>query len=342
MAEPQPTLDEWHRLYQAAIRIKEIAPWEWMTETDVFGVRNPEADEIGFVSVMGELGEHFSIAVYLGPKGLHRFWGFQRLGPSASVDNLLEIPHLQASFEDRKELSQQDRAVIKELGLKFRGQHAWPMFRSYRPGFLPWRLEAWEARFLTQALGQATEVALRFQENPALLAPAAEDSYLVRVPYPEASALVWKDQQVSVPPPDPESILLPMDLDVLEHVTRLPRGPYTLEMDLFMLQTPIYEKGARPYLPYNLLVVDADSGMILGSELLQPQATLEATWGLVPVTVVHQLARIGSVPRQIRVRSALLAQLLQTLVEELGFQIKQTHTLPMLDEAKQFLLQRFI
>jgi hypothetical protein len=35
------------RLYQALVRVKEIAPWEWMTETDVFGVQDPQTDEIG-------------------------------------------------------------------------------------------------------------------------------------------------------------------------------------------------------------------------------------------------------------------------------------------------------
>jgi len=69
MAEPSPTLNEWRKLYQAAIRIKEIAPWEWMTETDIFGVQDPETDEISFVSIMGMLGEHLSLAVYRGGEG---------------------------------------------------------------------------------------------------------------------------------------------------------------------------------------------------------------------------------------------------------------------------------
>jgi|GEM_PF-1998218 len=42
MAEAKPTLTEWRKLYHAAIRLKEIAPWQWMTETDIFGVQNPE------------------------------------------------------------------------------------------------------------------------------------------------------------------------------------------------------------------------------------------------------------------------------------------------------------
>ena len=169
MTEPRPGLNEWRRLYQAAIRVKEIAPWEWMTEQDVFGVQDPETDEIGFVSVMGTLGEHLAVAVYLGTEGLYSFWGFQQLAASAPPEALLGIPHLQASFEDRGELTDKDRRVIEGLGLKFRGRQAWPLFRSYRPGYFPWYLEAWEARFLTCALEQAVEVAQRFKEDTTLL-----------------------------------------------------------------------------------------------------------------------------------------------------------------------------
>jgi len=41
--EITPGLQEWRRLYESAVRIKEISPWEWMTETDVFGQLRPEA-----------------------------------------------------------------------------------------------------------------------------------------------------------------------------------------------------------------------------------------------------------------------------------------------------------
>jgi len=69
MDQLAPTLEEWRRLYQATMRVKELAPWDWMTETDIFGVRDPEIHETGFVSVMGMRGEHFSLAVYLGGRG---------------------------------------------------------------------------------------------------------------------------------------------------------------------------------------------------------------------------------------------------------------------------------
>src|SRR5215216_6837141 len=64
MVEDLPTNEQWRRLYEAAVGVKELAPWEWMTETDVFGVQDPETEEIGFVNVMGMLGEHFGVSLY--------------------------------------------------------------------------------------------------------------------------------------------------------------------------------------------------------------------------------------------------------------------------------------
>ena len=41
-------LDEWRRLFESALHVKKMAPWEWMEETDIFGVKNPDSDEIVF------------------------------------------------------------------------------------------------------------------------------------------------------------------------------------------------------------------------------------------------------------------------------------------------------
>lgn len=72
----------WRRLYESAVRIKELSPWEWMTETDVFGVRSSETGELGFVSVMGMLGEHYAVSLYLGSEGITVFWTSRRWAPS--------------------------------------------------------------------------------------------------------------------------------------------------------------------------------------------------------------------------------------------------------------------
>jgi hypothetical protein len=103
---------------------------------------SPETGDLGLVSVTGALGEHYGVSLYLGSEGIHGFLDLQTMGPFADPNDLIQIPQLHASFEDRGELDKRDREVIKDLGLKFRGRNAWPMFRSYRPSFFPWFLEA--------------------------------------------------------------------------------------------------------------------------------------------------------------------------------------------------------
>jgi hypothetical protein len=114
VAEKRPTTEEWRRLYAAAGRVKEMAPWKWMMEDDVFGVRNPERDEIGFVSVMGAAGEHFAVGLYQGIDAFYDFRAFSEAEMDEQADRMgaervLEIPQLQASFEDRGRLEKEDR-----------------------------------------------------------------------------------------------------------------------------------------------------------------------------------------------------------------------------------------
>src|SRR5215218_316596 len=217
----KPDIQGWRRLYEAAVRVKEISPWEWMTEADVFGVQNPESGELGFVSVMGMLGEHYAVSLYLGSEGIHGFLDLQEMGPFADPGALIQIPQIQASFENREELDKRDREVIEELGLKFRGRNAWPMFRSYRPSLFPWFLEAGEIRFLSYALEQLADVAPRFREDSSLLEPSGGTSYLLRVPRQEEGGRLWEGASTVVPLLGAPPIEVEMEASKIEALERV-------------------------------------------------------------------------------------------------------------------------
>ncbi len=144
MASASPSMEQWKEAYELALRVKELAPWRWMQDSDIFGVCDPESETICFVSTLGQLGEHFAVSVYPDIEALYELQDFAEHGPSP--ERLLEIPQFQVSFGGRDELDKEDHNVIKSLGYKFRGRNAWPLFRSYRPGFAPWLMEADELR----------------------------------------------------------------------------------------------------------------------------------------------------------------------------------------------------
>jgi hypothetical protein len=337
MARSKPTAEEWRELYQAAERLREAAPWEWMAEADVFGVQNPETQQLGFVSISGALGQHYAASVYLGVEGLSRFWKLEDGPDGCSPEELLNVPQLHASFEDRDQLSKEDRDVIKELGLKFRGRNAWPLFRSYRPGYCPWFLEPAEVRFLTHAVQQAVDVALRFREDAAILAAPNEDRYLVRVPRHENGAWVWEDQVMDVPSATKDIIHIVVDGNLLGAARRWPRSDATIEVDVFLMPGCVGERGERPFLAYDLLVVDGATGLILATEMLDPRPGLLAMWGSVPEKLLHLLSTIRVLPGQVRVSNRLLYTALRPVADELGFSVSMGAT-PGADEARQTMI----
>jgi hypothetical protein len=339
VSEKQPTIEEWRRLYSAAQRVGELAPWDWMLEDEIFGVQNPDSGEIGFVSVMGAAGEHYSIAIYPGADALYDFLELEEAaregrGEGIPAERVLEIPQLQASFEDRDALQKEDREVIKKLNLKFRGANNWPLFRTYSPGLFPWFLSSSEARFLTLALEQLLDVAPRFRDDDSILYGEADDDFLVRTPVRQNGKITWEDKIVRVPQP-PLKTITPATLSEtqLKALERLPRSNRVFELDLKMMPMPVREKKERPYFPYLLLIVDSESSFVLGVHLLEPTPSLGEMRARLPLEVAPRLATLGGLPGAIAVRNEMIADLLSHLAAELEIRIEMSPKLPALDEA---------
>src|SRR5262249_55289606 len=157
-AEKNISLQDWSALYEAALAFKEVGCWEWMYDSDLFGVQNPDTGEVGYCCVLGNLGEVFALNVYLGAEGLDSYWALQDESPDLDPEDLEDIAGMDvmdvladremdspdspfaamsilnsqkclvASFEDRSDLEKEDLNLIRKLGLKFRGKQAWPMF----------------------------------------------------------------------------------------------------------------------------------------------------------------------------------------------------------------------
>ena len=320
-------------------QVKEMAPWEWMYESDVFAVQDPGNQEFYFVSVMGSLGEHLSIAVYLGARAYYRLVSFaERAGVGASADELLEIAHLQASFEDRDQLTTQDRDTIKQLGLKFRGKMAWPLFLSYRAGFAPWHLEAAEARILTLALEQLLDVAPRF-EDEEIDFPEERSIFLIRVRGNDGR---WQDRIGTIPPAEPESVDIEIPKAAADAVRRLRRSHNVLEADLFLMPGMFGERGSRPQMASIFMVVDKNNGAILSGEPLYMETTFAAMLAEVPKRMVQICLKMQGVPAEIQVGSERVEWLLSSLSSIMDCKIKRVHRLRALDNARDAMFQFFM
>ena len=60
MRDRTGTEDTWHKCFERACRIRELAPpWEWMYEDQLFGVEDPESENTAWLSVKGADGDGF-------------------------------------------------------------------------------------------------------------------------------------------------------------------------------------------------------------------------------------------------------------------------------------------
>lgn len=337
--ETVPTADVWRRLYALMDQVKEMAPWEWMFESDVFAVQDPENQELYFVSVMGNLGEHLSIAVYLGPRAYDRLLAFAaQADESVTGEELFEIAHLQASFEDRDQLLTQDRNTIKQLGLKFRGRQAWPYFRSYRAGFAPWLLEADEVRILTLALEQLLDVAPRFGDEEIDF-PEEHGLFLIRRLGKDGR---WQEHIGAIPPAEPESVDIEIPKASADAVRRLRRSHNVLEAELFLMPGMFGERGSRPQMAYIFMVVDKNSGAILSGEPLYVDTTFADMLAEVPKRMVDICLKIQGVPSEIQVGSERVEWLLSSLSSIMDCKIKRVRRLRALDNARDAMFQFFM
>ena len=334
-----PSLQEWRSLYRAALEFRDIESWNWMLDSDVFGVQNPETSEIGYCCVMGKAGQMFGMAVYLGTEGLYTYLMMQSGEmPTYIIDALMLQKCLMVSYEDREVLQKRDLEVIKRLGLKLRGRNSWPLFRSYLPGYHPWYLTKDETRYLTLALEQAREVALRFRENPDMLISPKKGYYFVRVAEKKRGGLEWKDQWLK-PQPLKEEKAPPEPVDEirLHKLKKISSPEGVWEMDFFYHPVGVQEKGGRPYYPYVILCSDHYSGFIINVHLAKP-------WeyrSVFPEQFIRVMETLKALPGEVLVAKEELFDLLEPITSRLGINLRLVERLAAVESARASMYQLF-
>lgn len=341
MTNLQTSTQEWMDLYTAALEFKQIECWNWMEDSDLFGVQNPANGEIGYCCVLGAMGEVFGLALYLGAEGLQEYLKLQSGEIQPEDLNAMHQRCLLASFEDRRFLQKPDLEMIRKLGLKFRGSKSWPLFRSYQLGYYPWYLNKEEAAFLTIALQQAREVAMRLKESRNWFNPPSKDHCLVRMVEQIGLNAKWRDGWLKLPSFEKQEFEIPpIDEIRLQRIKKMVfHKPFIWEGDLAYAPVPIHE-GGRPYFPFLSLWVDHDSGYILKGELLEHleyRANFQDQF-------IRLIESVRFLPQEVRVNKEEVFKLLEPITTKLEIKLTLTSKLPALEEAQKgtedFFLRR--
>lgn len=335
MKETRPSPVEMKNLYRTASEFRKLAPWDWMDDSDVFGVQDPNTSRIGYCCVLGALGEVFALVVYMGEEGLAVHLKLQNDEVEPDDSDLMFMQDcLMASFENKEDMDKDDVRLIKRFNLNFRGRNAWPTFKRYSPGFFPWHLNREEILFLTYVLEQAIGVCQQLLEDDSILTPTDEGIYLVRVPMLEDGKTTWKDEwRKPGSVVEPSFTVEPIDELRVQRIKKAARPTdATWEIDFFYSPTLITE-GGRPYYPYAIMTADHNTGFIY-------DIYLSHFSGHDKEFKEHFLSFIENteqLPKEIMVRKEETARFFETFAKSLQIKLSMVKRLDAVDSARRAL-----
>jgi hypothetical protein len=335
--ENPPSFSLMTTLYELAGKLYQLQPWHVLDENELVLVRDPVSNEVCYCSVMGALGEVFSVHVYIGNESYRMFRKLQNDELSDPGEFFASLRSVSVEFVSRSSLEQEDRRLLTRLGHESGRNHASPLFRAMRPGYLPWFVTDEEGRTLADCMSAVILVCRQ-------VATRARSTYWDRADtYPMVS-------QVEAAPGEPQYRIetataavpreAPLALARLEeqrlawlHGRDLPvRG--VMEVDYLVSPTPVGRKYERKACMHIALAVDGESGLVFNSRATDPEVT---PGDALAAALLEAIQSSRALPREVRVRDRRFKASLESLSTRCGLKIKVA-ALPALDEARRHLL----
>jgi hypothetical protein len=323
--------------YDLSDRLYQLAPWDWMDETRLIAIENPQTSVRDHISIMGQAGNHYSLALYRGLEARRRFNLIQEARDLPQEDILaliLDTPQLQCSFSERTDLFKSEFAAIKQAGKKYRGE-AWPSFRSFRPGRCPIPAAPDEVEWLCTAIENVLEVAPTLAEGADTFRyEAGRPEILTRVCDQGAWKSIWtQDDSTLHAYPRPAA-----DEFLLEKI-RLHARAVPLETQFMLLPDPVGKSRETSIFPYLLLIVEPKSHFIIGVKTFSVEETsYEDLMASIPTELLRLCDKNSIRPASMAVTSPATHALLSQTAQALGIRCDLKKRLPALEQAVHSLM----
>ncbi len=334
--ETPPSFQTMERLYGLASNLFGLQPWRVLDEDNLIVVRDSVSGELCYCSIMGALGEVHSMHAYIGTEGLRQFRKLEAEEITEPGEFYAALRCVYVEYVPRAELLKQDRELLAALGHpKGRGL-ASPIFRTLRPGFLPWFVNEDEARMLAECIRDVIAVCAAGASQKSMKFWERADHYpmIARMEKPEPGYRVEMFKSVLPPEPPVAPVRLPEEtLRSLRGQDYAVRG--VMELDYSYSGPPIGKKSERNSFSAIALAVDAQSGMVLAPEVAVSSIPAGETLAKVFLMAIRTTRAL---PKEVRVRSQKQKDSLAPLMESFGVAIRVASKLPACDQARSSLL----
>ncbi|MDV3428350.1 MAG: hypothetical protein LIR50_15245 [Bacillota bacterium] len=324
----EASLEQWKELYEAGQEIKDLKPWEYLWDMDLISIKLPEMKETCYCSVLGRNGDCYGIITYIGYDGLRDFYSIAECGENGMPAKyvMYEQSNLSCYFGNREEVQKEQKQVIKDLCLKFRGKNQWIYFESYKKGYVPYILDEKETLLLTKCLKQFILTIRAFREQKLNVNFEKGETLLHRYDNKKKN---WVNENVKLPFYENEYPILVLQDEILKNkIKKQPKINAVLELDMAYMNSIITDKKYdRPVNPKLMLMMDHSNDMVIGQHMLTPENN---EIDIIINMFINFVMKYGR-PKQILIRNPLIFSLLVDICEYCSVSIAKRKLLRSVD-----------
>ena len=340
--DPPPPVDPstWQALLSLAVAFEELAPWEFVADTEWVGLEDVDGRDYRLASVLGNAREVFGPVFY---RRAGIAWLLKVLDDDfdpRNVDAAEGMDCLKLEFVMKRELGKEDVALLKSLGFKpARRGCSWPQFRSAMPGWHPWHINQAEAEQLLADLPRLIGFCRLFAQNPSLFQdrPAAQVPFLpARLP-DRPLTLNDVDWRPCLRLPEPPLSAYTPSADEIGQLQRMKPTPgLAFEFDSALMPGASFYQDGRPCFGRMTLLVESATGIVLSAEVKPGSIPAGAATGAAFASALCKCTRL---PSKLILRKPRWKPLLEGVCGSLGIEIQVARRVPALEEAIAHLQQ---
>ena len=242
----QATLEQWEELYDLAIEITKLKPWNAYWDMDLIAVETKKNEEPNFVSIMGKGGTCTGISVYRGMEGYSDFCQISNDDYNVPATFVMSDQNcITCYWGNRDEVDDDMYSIIKQLGLRFRGNGNWIYFKTFEKKSFP-------------SLPNYGEVKMLIETYKGLIETLKHEEYQESIFDKGDIIYTQKDEDnhwfsYTVPRPmEPEryNTILVNDSNLIDYFKNMDDSDLELAIDMDYMMVPTNDKGfERPINP---------------------------------------------------------------------------------------------
>lgn len=219
---------------------------------------------------MGKLGDCIGLSIYQGDEGYADLCSISKEFDDAAVMRYMMYEQNCLTFYmgDRDEVPSQQKKIIRELGLKYRGKGNWPYFLSFQKRFYSYHINNDELNVFINVLERLVDIIQKYYQHKIDVDYDREEMIYA---YMKDNQWIYEARVRK----DDIDKMIPIELTDWQYLQKCMKQPQThnqLIIDLAYLSGGMRDQNYdKPINPLIFIVMDLQSQTILTMNILKPE-----------------------------------------------------------------------